>query len=66
MISFLDITPNLLSKFSSKHWLGINDNSRGKHNTNFEAGETKVLRQTNRTNNKSSNIKLCPIYRLYN
>ena len=36
MISFLDITPNVLSKFSSKHWLGINDNSRGKHNTNFE------------------------------
>ena len=34
MIHFLDITPNQPSKFTTKNWVEINDDSRGTYNTN--------------------------------
>ena len=34
IINFLDNTPNQLSKFGTKNWIGINDQSRGVYNVN--------------------------------
>ena len=33
IINFLDNTPNQLSKFRTKNWIEINDQSRGVYNT---------------------------------
>ena len=35
-INLLDNTPNQLHKFRTKNWIEINDQSRGKYNTNSE------------------------------
>ena len=35
-INLLDNTPNQLCKFRTKNWIEINDQSRGKYNTNSE------------------------------
>ena len=34
IINLLDNTPNKLSKFRTKNWIEINDQSRGVYNTN--------------------------------
>ena len=34
IINSLDNTPNQPSKFRTKNWVEINDDSRGTHNTN--------------------------------
>ena len=36
IISLLENTPNQLSKFRTKNWIEINDQSRGVYNTNSE------------------------------
>ena len=36
MINLLDNTPNQLSKFSTKNWVEINDDSRGTYNVNTQ------------------------------
>ena len=36
IINFLDNTPNQLSKFRTKNWIEINDQSRGVYNTNSD------------------------------
>ena len=34
IINLIDITPNQLSKFRTKDWVEINDDSQGTYNTN--------------------------------
>ena len=34
--NLIDNTPNQLYKFRTKNWIEINDQSRGKYNTNSE------------------------------
>ena len=36
MINFLDNTPNQPTKFRTKSYVQINDNSRGKYNSNIQ------------------------------
>ena len=36
MINFLDNTPNQPTKFRTKRYVQINDNSRGKYNSNIQ------------------------------
>ena len=36
IINLLDNTPNQLSKFKTKNWIEINDQSRGVYNTNSD------------------------------
>ena len=36
IINLLDNTPNQLSKFRTKNWIEINDQSRGVYNTNSD------------------------------
>ena len=36
IINFLDNTPNQPSNFRTKNWVEINDDSRGKYNTNSQ------------------------------
>ena len=36
MINFLDNTPNQPTKFRAKSYVQINDNSRGKYNSNIQ------------------------------
>ena len=36
MVNLLDNTPNQAPKFRTKIWVEINDNSRGKYNTNSQ------------------------------
>ena len=36
MINFLDNKPNQLSKFRTKNWIGINDQSKRVYNTNSD------------------------------
>ena len=36
MINFLDNTPNQSSKFKTKNWVEINDDSRRTYNTNSQ------------------------------
>ena len=36
IINLLDITPNQLSRFRTKNWIEINDQSRGVYNTNSD------------------------------
>ena len=36
MINLLNNTPNALSKFKTRNWIEINDQSKGVYNTNSE------------------------------
>ena len=36
IINLLDNTPNQLSKFRTKNWIEINDQSKGTYNTNSD------------------------------
>ena len=47
IISLLDNTPNKLSKFRTKNWIKINDQSRGVYNTNSDIRfETTMLKSS--------------------
>ena len=47
IINLLDNTPNQLSKFRTKNWIEINDQSRGVYNTNSDIRfKTKVLKSS--------------------
>ena len=47
IINFLDNKPNELTKFRTKNWVGINDDSRGTYNTNSQIKlKTSVLRSS--------------------
>ena len=43
IINFLDNTPNELTKFRTKNWVGINDDSRGTYNTNRQIKLTEYF-----------------------
>ena len=45
IINLLDNTPNQPTKFRTKNWVEINDESRGTHNTNNQISfKTSMLR----------------------
>ena len=45
IINLLDNTPNKPTKFTTKNWLEINDDSRGTYNTNSQIKfKTSMLR----------------------
>ena len=47
IINLLDNTSNQLSKFRTKNWFEINDQSRGVYNTNSDIRfKTKVLKSS--------------------
>ena len=47
IINLLDNTPNQLSKFKTKNWIEINDQSRGVYNTNSDIRfKTTVLKSS--------------------
>ena len=47
IINLLDNTPNQLSKFRTKNWIEINDQSRGPNNTNSDIRfKTTVLKSS--------------------
>ena len=47
IINLLDNTPNQPSKFRTKYWVEINDNSRGMHKTHSQIKfTTSVLRSS--------------------
>ena len=47
IINFLDNTPNQLSKFKTKNWIGMNDQSRGTYNINSDIRfKTTMLRSS--------------------
>ena len=47
MINFLDNTPNQPSKFRTKSWVEINDDTRGTYNTNSQIKfKTSILKSS--------------------
>ena len=47
MINLLDNTPNQPTKFRTKNWVEINDDSRGTYNTNSQIKfKTSMLRSS--------------------
>ena len=47
LINLSDIAPNQPSKFRTKNWVEINDDSRGTHNTNSQIKfKTSVLKSS--------------------
>ena len=47
MITLLDNTPNQPTKFKTKHWVMINDDSRGTCNTNRHSKfKTSILKSS--------------------